>query len=109
MTTEKQPNRYRKEAECAKRCKHFDIRIKELEEKVQEEHKVFVEEMKAVSEKLNKSIQCSKKYQKECQDEIDEAIRKIERSKKEIKRLKRLSVLNIVFVLFCIAVACAGL
>ena len=106
--TEQHPNRYRKEAECSKRCKEFDNRIKGLEDKIKVEAKLFVEKMAEVTKRLDENIACNKKFQKECEIEIEKAMKKIERSKKEVKRLKWLSAINICFFILCLIVYYVG-
>lgn len=109
MTTdEKVPNRYRKEQECAKRCKEFDSRIKNIEKAIKEEYERFDEQIKKMTASLDKNIDCNKKFQEECEKEIKIAMGKIERSKKEVKRLKRMSIINICFFVLCLIVYYVG-
>lgn len=107
-TNEKVPNRYRKEQECAKRCKEFDSRIKNIEEAIKEEYSRFNEEIKKVAKKLDENIACNKKFQEECEKEIKLAMEKIERSKKEVKRLKKMSIVNICFFVLCLIIYYVG-
>ena len=108
MTTEQIPNRYRKEKECAKRCKEFDSRLKNIEEAIREEYQRFNEEIKKVAKRLDENIACNKKFQKECEQEIENALVKIEKSKKEVKRLKRMGIINICFFVLCLIVYYVG-
>ena len=108
MTTEQTPNRYRKEKECAKRCKEFDSRLKNIEGAIREEYQRFNEEIKKVAKRLDENIACNKKFQKECEQEIEIALVKIEKSKKEVKRLKRMGIINICFFVLCLIVYYVG-
>ena len=107
-TNDKVPNRYRKEKECAKRCKEFDTRLKNIEGAIKEEYQRFSEEMEKVAKRLDENIACNKKFQKECEQEIEIVLAKIEKSKKEVKRLKRMSIINICFFVLCLIVYYVG-
>lgn len=94
--TDKIIDRYRKEAECVKRCKQFDERISSVENKITEGFVNFSKEIKDVSEKLEENIACNKEFQETCENKLKEVIKKVEKSKREVKKLRRLNVISIV-------------
>lgn len=94
--TDKIIDRYRKEAECVKRCKQFDERIESVENKIADGFINFSKEIKNVSEKLEENIACNKEFQKTCENKLQEVVKKVEKSKREVKKLRRLNVISIV-------------
>lgn len=96
--TDKIIDRYRKEAECVKRCKQFDERIESVENKITESFANFSQEVKNVSKKLEENIAYNKKFQKTCEEEIEKVVKKVEKSKKEVKNLRRLNVVSIILL-----------
>lgn len=106
--SEKVIDRYRKEAECVKRCNQFNEKIEGLEAKFTESFLSFSKEIKTVSDKLEENIEHNKKFQKSCESGLEAVMKKIEKSKKEIKRLKKLNMISVILFILLVSMLYVG-
>lgn len=98
-----------KNKQCEETCKEFDKRITNVENKIAENFFNFSKDIKDISERLEESINRNKEFQKKCEEEIRIVTERIEKSKKEIKKMKNLDTVSVILTLVLIVLLYVGL